>query len=159
MPPDLIQPAQPRLELLGHFRAELGEPLELGETLWGRRRVIPIAGGAFDGPLLRGTVLPGGADWQVVHADGMATIDTRYTLKTHDGVLVSVATQGVRHGPADVLARIAGGEPVDLAEYYFRVSIRYEVTEVEYGWLNRIVAVASAIRLANAVAYDAYAVR
>lgn len=104
-------------------------------------------------------MLPGGADWQVVHPDGMATIDTRYTLKTHDGVLVSVATQGVRHGPADVLARIADGELVDPAEYYFRVSIRYEAAEAEYGWLNRIVAVASAIRLANAVAYDAYAVR
>lgn len=158
MPPDHIEPAAPRLELLGRFRADLGEPLELGETLWGRRRVIPVAGGAFDGPRLRGTVLAGGADWQVVHPDGMATIDTRYTLRTHDGALISVATQGVRHGPTEVLARIAAGELVDPAEYYFRVSIRYEVAEAEYAWLNRIVAVASAIRLADSVAYDAYAV-
>ncbi|HEX3689670.1 MAG TPA: DUF3237 domain-containing protein [Solirubrobacteraceae bacterium] len=156
---DHIEPAQPRLELLGHFRAELGEPLELGETLWGRRRVIPVAGGAFEGPQLRGTILAGGADWQVVHPDGMATIDTRYTLQTHDGALISVATQGVRHGPPEVLARIAAGELVGPAEYYFRVAVRYEVAEAEYGWLNRIVAVASAIRLANAVAYDAYVVR
>ncbi len=159
MPPDHIEPVPPRLELLGHFRAELGEPLELGQTLWGRRRVIPIAGGEFDGPRLRGTVLAGGADWQVVHPDGMATIDTRYTLHTHDGALISVATQGVRHGPPEVLARIAAGELVDPAEYYFRVSIRYEVAESEYGWLNRIVAIASAVRLANTVVYDAYEVR
>ena len=159
MPPDHIQPVAPRLELLGHVRAELGEPLELGQTLWGRRRVIPIAGGEFDGPRLRGTVLAGGADWQVVHPDGMATIDTRYTLQTHDGALVSVATQGVRHGPPEVLARIAAGELVDPAEYYFRVSIRYEVAESHYAWLNRIVAVASAVRLADTVVYDAYAVR
>jgi hypothetical protein len=159
MPPDHIAPVEPRLELLGRFRAELGEPLELGQTLWGRRRVIPIAGGEFAGPLLRGTVLAGGADWQVVHSDGTATIDTRYTLQTHDGALVSVATQGVRHGPAEVLERIAGGELVDPAEYYFRVSIRYEVAEAEYGWLNRIVAVASAVRLAGTVVYDAYVVR
>ncbi|MGH2894151.1 MAG: DUF3237 domain-containing protein [Solirubrobacteraceae bacterium] len=158
MPSDHIEPVQPRLELLGHFRAELGEPLELGHTPWGRRRVIPIAGGEFDGPRLRGTVLAGGADWQVVHADGTATIDTRYTLQTHDGALISVATQGVRHGPAEVLGRIAAGELVDPSEYYFRVSIRYEVAEAEYGWLNRIVAVASAVRLANTVVYDAYAV-
>jgi hypothetical protein len=159
MSPDQIEPVAPSLELLGHFRAELAEPLELGQTLWGRRRVIPIAGGDFEGPALRGTILPGGADWQVVHPDGMATIDTRYTLQTHDGALISVATQGVRHGPREVLARIAAGAQVDPAEYYFRVSIRYEVAEAGYAWLNRIVAVASAIRLANAVAYDAYAVR
>ena len=159
MPPEQIAPVTPRLELLGHFRAQLGEPLELGTTLWGRRRVIPIAGGDFDGPLLRGTILAGGADWQVVHPDGMATIDTRYTLQTDDGALVSVATQGMRHGPPEVLARIAAGQHVDPAEYYFRVAIRYEVAEAEYAWLNRIVAVASAIRLANAVVYDAYVVK
>jgi hypothetical protein len=159
MPPDHIEPVEPRLKLLGRFRAELGEPLELGETPRGRRRVIPVAGGEFHGPRLRGTVLAGGADWQVVHPDGTATIDTRYTLQTHDGALISVATQGVRHGPPEVLARIAGGELVDPAEYYFRVSIRYEVAEAEYGWLNRIVAVASAVRLANTVVYDAYEVR
>ena len=159
MPPDHIAPVEPRLKLLGRFRAELGEPLELGQTPWGRRRVIAIAGGEFDGPRLRGTVLAGGADWQVVHPDGTATIDTRYTLQTHDGALISVATQGVRHGPPEVLARIAAGELVDPAEYYFRVSIRYEVAEAEYGWLNRIVAVASAVRLANTVVYDAYEVR
>lgn len=158
MPPNHIEPAAPGLELLGRFRAELGEPLELGQTLWGRRRVIPIAGGAFDGPRLRGAVLAGGADWQVVHPDGTAIIDTRYTLQTHDEALISVATQGVRHGPREVLARIAAGDLVDPSEYYFRVAIRYEVAEGEYGWLNRIVAVASAIRLANSVAYDAYAV-
>jgi len=159
MAPDHIDPIAPRLELLGHFRAELGEPLELGQTPWGRRRVIPIAGGEFHGPLLRGTVLAGGADWQVVHADGAATIDTRYTLQTDDAALISVATQGVRHGPAEVLERIAAGELVSPAEYYFRVSIRYETSESAYGWLNRIVAVASAVRLASTVLYDAYVVR
>lgn len=159
MSPEPIEPVEPHLELLGRFRADLGEPLELGDTLWGRRRVIPIAGGEFDGPRLRGTVLAGGADWQAVHPDGTAIIDTRYTLQTHDGALVSVATQGVRHGPPEVLQRIAAGELVDPAEYYFRVSIRYEVAEAQYGWLNRIVAVASAVRLANTVVYDAYVVR
>ncbi len=152
-----IQPTQPRLELIGRCRADLGEPLELGQTPWGRRRIIPIVGGEFDGPRVSATILSGGADWQIVHEDGMAAIDTRYTLRTHDAALISVATRGVRHGPPDVLQRLAAGEQVDPAEYYFRVSIQYETGAPAYEWLNRIVAVASAVRLADQVIYDAYA--
>ena len=118
-----MEPVAPSLELIARFRATLAQPLELGRTPWGRRRVIAVTGGEFDGPLLTGKVLPGGADWQVVHEDGTATIDTRYTLECHDGALISVATRGCRHGPREVLARIARGEPVDPSEYYFRVAI------------------------------------
>ncbi len=153
-----IQPVEPRLELIGRCRADLGEPLELGQTPWGRRRIIPILGGAFDGPRLRGAILAGGADWQVVHEDGMAAIDTRYTIQTRDDALISVATRGVRHGPPEVLRRLAEGQPVDPGEYYFRVSIQYEAGDPAYQWLNRLVAVASAVRLADQVIYDAYAV-
>ena len=153
-----IQPVEPRLELIGRCRADLGEPLELGQTPWGRRRIIPILGGEFEGPRVSATILTGGADWQVIHEDGMAAIDTRYTLQTQDEALISVATRGVRHGPPDVLRRLADGEPVDPAEYYFRVSIQYETGAAGYRWLNRIVGVASAVRLADQVIYDAYAV-
>ncbi len=152
-----IQPVKPRLELIGRCRADLGEPLELGHTPWGRRRVIPILGGGFDGPRVSATILAGGADWQVIHEDGMAAIDTRYTLQTRDEALISVATRGVRHGPPDVLRRLADGQPVDPAEYYFRVCIQYETGADDYRWLNQIVAVASAVRLADQVIYDAYA--
>lgn len=154
-----FNPVPPTLELIARFRVALGEPLELGHTPWGRRRVIPIAGGEFDGPLLAGRVLPGGADWQVVHEDGMATIDTRYTLQCTDGALVYVATRGVRDGPPDVLERIARGEAVDPTAYYFRVCLQYETSAEAHGWLNRVVAVASALRLADRVVYDAYVVR
>lgn len=150
-------PVAPQLELIGRCRADIGEPLELGQTPWGRRRVIPILGGDFDGPRLSAKILVGGADWQVIHEDGMAAIDTRYTLRTRDDALISVATRGVRHGPPDVLRRLAEGGPVDPAEYYFRVSIQYETGATAYRWLNRIVAVASAVRLADQVIYDAYA--
>jgi hypothetical protein len=152
------RPGQPQLDFIGRCRADLGEPLELGQTPWGRRRIIPIAGGEFDGPRVSATILPGGADWQVVHEDGMAAIDTRYTLQTQDDALISVATRGVRHGPPEVLRRLAEGQPVDPAEYYFRVSIQYETGAAAYLWLNRIVAVASAVRLPDQVIYDAYAV-
>ncbi len=152
-----MEPIQPGLELIGRCRADLGEPLELGRTPWGRRLVIPIVGGEFDGPRVSATILSGGADWQVIHEDGMAAIDTRYTLQTRDDALISVATRGVRHGPSDVLRRLAEGQPVDPTEYYFRVSIQYETGAQAYLWLNRIVAVASAVRLADQVIYDAYA--
>jgi Protein of unknown function (DUF3237) len=119
-----MRPIEPGLEFIGRCRADLGEPLELGQTPWGRRRIIPILGGEFDGLRLSATILAGGADWQVIHEDGMAAIDTRYTLQAHDEALISVATRGVRHGPPDVLRRLADGQPVDPAEYYFRVSIQ-----------------------------------
>jgi 5-methylphenazine-1-carboxylate 1-monooxygenase len=154
-----VQPVAASLELITRVRATLAEPLELGQTPWGRRRVIGVTGGEFDGPMLRGKVLPGGADWQIVHEDGAATIDTRYTLETHDGALIYVSTRGCRTGPREVLARIAAGEMVDPAEYYFRVSIQYETSAPEYEWLNWVVAVASALRLADQVIYDAYVVR
>ena len=102
-----LEPVPPQLQLIARFRATLAEPLELGQTPWGRRRVIGITGGEFDGPLLSGKVLPGGADWQIVHEDGTATIDTRYTLECHDGALISVATRGA----ATARARCSSGSP------------------------------------------------
>jgi Protein of unknown function (DUF3237) len=152
-----MQPIEPGLEFIGRCRADLGDPLELGQTPWGRRRIIPIVGGEFKGPRVSARILAGGADWQVVHEDGMAAIDTRYTLRTNDQVLISVATRGVRDGPPEVLLRLADGQLVDPAEYYFRVAIQYETGAAAYQWLNRIVAVASAVRLADQVIYDAYA--
>jgi hypothetical protein len=154
-----LEPVPPSLELITRVRATLAEPVELGQTPWGRRRVIGIAGGEFEGPLLSGKVLPGGADWQIVHEDGSATIDTRCTLECHDGALIYVATRGCRHGAREVLARIARGEQVDPSEYYFRVSIQYETSAPQYEWLNWVVAVASALRLPDQVVYDAYVLR
>ncbi|MGJ6964377.1 DUF3237 domain-containing protein [Streptosporangium sp. G11] len=144
------------LEHLATFTVMLDPILELGDTHWGRRRVINIVGGSFEGPRFSGVILPGGADWQIVHADGMASVDTRYTLRTHDGAHLYLSTSGVRHGPAEVMARLAQGEPVDPSEYYFRVFCRFETGDERYLWLNRTLAVGTAGRLPDAVRYDAY---
>jgi hypothetical protein len=87
------------------MRAEisLAKPQELGETPLGRRRIIGITGGRFSGAKLSGRVLPGGADWQVIRADGVADLDARYTLETDDGALIYVRNRGYRHGPQPVL--------------------------------------------------------
>lgn len=145
-----------RLEPLATFHVELAPILDLGNTPAGNRRVINIVGGRFDGPRLSGVVLPGGADWQIVHPDGLATIDTRYTLRTHDDALIYISTSGVRHGPREVVERLAKGEPVDPAEYYFRLFCRFETGDSRYLWLNRELAVASAAREASAVRYEAF---
>lgn len=149
-------PVRPELRLLATFRVELEPILDLGDSPWGRRRVVPIAGGSFSGTRMSGTVLRGGADWQVVHADGAISIDTRYTLRTEDDALIYIQTRGVRHGPPEVLARLAGGEHVAPDAYYFRVFCQFETGDERYHWLNRTLAVGVAMRKPDAVLYDAY---
>ena len=153
-----VQPATPTLEFLARVRADIEAPQLLGQTLVGERRIVPIVGGEIAGPQLRGQILPGGADWQVVCADGTALLEARYTVLTDDGALVYVRNLGLRHGPPEVMERIQRGEAVDPAEYYFRSTPRFEAGDARYAWLNRILAVGSGARLANEVHLDIYAV-
>ncbi|HUQ74499.1 MAG TPA: DUF3237 domain-containing protein [Burkholderiales bacterium] len=143
------------------LRAEiaLGPPQELGETPLGRRRVIPITGGSFRGEKLAGRVLAGGADWQVIRSDGVAELDARYTLQTSDGALIYVNNFGYRHGPADILQRLAAGEPVDPSLYYMRTTPRFETGAQRYLWLNRTLCVATGARRAAAVELEVFEVR
>jgi hypothetical protein len=143
------------------LRAEitLAPAQELGETPLGRRRVIPITGGSFRGEKLNGRVLAGGADWQLIRADGVAELDARYTLETSDGALIYVNNFGYRHGPAEVLQRLASGEPVDPALYYMRTTPRFETSAPRYQWLNRTICVATGARRAAAVELDVFEVR
>jgi hypothetical protein len=146
--------------LLARFTVELARPLwDLGRTsALGSRRIVPITGGHVVGPGLNGEILDNGADWQIVGDDGATVIDTRYLLRLDDGALAYLRTQGFRHGPAEVLARIGQGEVVDPALCYFRVQMLFETASETYGWLNRTLAIGSALRTADAVVYDAYRV-
>ncbi len=137
----------------------LAPPQELGDTPLGRRRVIPITGGTFRGEKLAGRVLPGGADWQLVRADGVAELDARYTLETTDGALVYVSNFGYRHGPAEVLQRLAAGEALDPSLYYMRTTPRFETSAERYAWLNRTICVATGVRKAAAVELEIFEVR
>ena len=149
----------PTLEFAAKVRVELDTPMDVGLVPIGRRRIIPITGGAIDGPLLSAEILSGGADWQIVGNDGTAVIDTRYTARTADGSLIFLATQGFRHGPVEVLARIAAGQDVGRDEYYFRLTVGLESGAPELAWINRTVFVASAGRSAMSVVYDLFALR
>lgn len=151
--------ATPALSLAMRLRVLIGAPQELGMVDGVRKRVIPITGGSADGPRLTGKILPGGADWQSIRADGTADILARYTIEASDGTLISIVNPGYRHGPAPVLARIAAGEAVDPALYYFRTTPRFEVTgDGPHGWLGRTVFLCTAARYRDHVALDIFAV-
>ncbi|HZS36993.1 MAG TPA: DUF3237 domain-containing protein [Polyangia bacterium] len=127
--------------LLMTVRIAAAKPHALGVGPRGTRLTFPITGGEFEGPRLRGRVLDGGGDWGVVRPDGVLELSLRATLETDDGALIALTFDGVRHGPAEVLAALGRGEPVDPADYYFRTVPRFEAAGERYAFLNRIVAV------------------
>jgi hypothetical protein len=138
--------------------AELEPILDLGLTPYGERRVIHILGGRFEGPRLSGRIIPGGADWQIIRTDGVADLHARYILETHQGERVLVRSDGLRHGPSDVMTRLARGEDIDPSRYYFRTVIRFETSSQGLAWLNRILAVARGRRAPAAVQLELFEV-
>jgi hypothetical protein len=140
------------------IHAELADIVTLGRTPYGERRVVGILGGTVRGPRLAGRILPGGADWQIVRSDGATDISARYTIETDQGARIMVQSDGLRHGPPEVIARLVRGESVDPALYYFRTVMRFETADPATGWLNRILALARGQREANAVRLDVYEV-
>ena len=149
----------PSLTLVYRLEAVLGEPLELGEVSHGRRRIVPQIGGTFEGPHLKGKLLPGvSADWQIVLPDGTALEDIRYTLQTDDGALLYVQSRGVRHGSAEVLARLGSGEDVDASEYTFRTWTQIETASLRLDWLNKGVFISVGGRQPDSVVYETYLV-
>jgi hypothetical protein len=121
-------------------------PQRIGAGPHGTRITAPIAEGHFEGPRLRGRVLPGGGDWTLLRADGVLELDLRVTLETDDGALIHMTSIGIRHGPAEVIAALARGETVDPSTYYFRTLPRFETGHPKYDFLNRLLSVASGDR-------------
>jgi muconolactone delta-isomerase len=149
----------PHLTLVYRLEATLAEPLDLGDTAGGRRRIAVQTGGTFTGPGLNGTLLPGAsADWQLVLPDGTALGDIRYTLQTDHGDLLYVQSQSIRHGSAEVLARLARGEDVDASEYTFRAATQIETTAPELEWMSKGIFVSVGGRRRGAVLYETYLV-
>ena len=140
------------------IHAELAEILTLGQTPRGERRIVNILGGRVEGAKLNGQVLPGGADWQVIRHDGVTDIEARYTIETVGGARVLVVSEGLRHGPPEVMAQLARGEPVDPKLYYFRTCMRFETSDPAVAWLNRILALGTGAREKLAVRLDVYEV-
>jgi hypothetical protein len=154
-----VQLPDPSLSLVYRLEATLAAPLELGEVAQGKRRIVALTGGRFSGPELSGELLAGSsADWQIVLADGTALGDIRYTLQTDGGDLLYVRSRSVRHGSAEVLARLARGEEVQASEYIFRACTQIETAAAELDWLNKGIFISVGGRQAAGVIYETYLV-
>jgi len=127
----------PTLTHIADFSVQVGAPIAIGDTGHGLRRIVPILGGVVSGPRLRGSILAGGADDQVIQPDGYTQLEARYVLRLDDDALVYVVNNGIRSGPPEVMARITRGESVDPALVYFRSVPRFETAAPAYQWLTR----------------------
>jgi len=149
----------PHLSKVYRLEATLAQPLDLGDVAQGRRRIVPLTGGTFSGSEISGRLLAGAsADWQILLPDGTALGDIRYTLQTDGGDLLYVQSRSVRHGSAEVLARLAHGEDVDASEYTFRTSTQIETAAPQLDWLNKGVFISVGGRQAAGVIYETYLV-
>jgi Protein of unknown function (DUF3237) len=150
---------EPCLTKIFRLEARLGEAFDVGSVAQGRRRIVPLTSGTFAGAELNGTLLSGAsADWQIILQDGTALGDIRLTLQTDHGDLLYVRSQGVRHGTAEVLARLGRGEEVDASEYVFRTSTQIETAAPDLDWLNKGVFISVAGRQPGGVVYQIYLV-
>ena len=149
---------QPALEFSFRISVDVTGIQELGKTPKGIRKVVPITGGSFEGPNIKGKVVAGGYDWQLLRSDEVVEIDARYLLQTDDGDLITLMNTGLRHGPPEVMQRLARGEEVDASEYYFRSIPVFETGNPKYDWLMRSVFIATGIRKPKQVLIDVWRV-
>lgn len=149
IPPNAIQPG---LEFVYEAEGALDPPLAIGETVDGTRRIIPIqTGGRVEGPLIRGKLLGNASDFQLTRPDGVTVADALYALETDDGVVIQIRNRGLRHGPPEVMARLAAGEVVDPATYYFRTVPEFIAPKGRYEWMNRSIFICSGARYAAGI--------
>jgi len=145
----------PMLVLAFHVEARLGPLEDHGDTRAGHRRIVPVIGGRITGEL-EAEILPGGADWQVLRADGAVDVEARYSARTTAGELVYLQARGVRAGDPAVLEALLRGEPVDPTAYYFRTAITFETSAPRLAHLQSAIYLAVAEREADLVRYDGY---
>ncbi|MBC2669575.1 DUF3237 domain-containing protein [Novosphingobium piscinae] len=149
----------PTLEYAFTVTAEVAPAIEQGTVDGGRKRFIAITGGKVEGPMMSGSVLPGGGDWQVIEANGVTRVEARYFLRTVNGTVVEVTNPGVRVASPEVIERLSRGEVVDPSLYYFRTTPNFKVADGPYDWLRRHAFVARGVRQPDKVLIDFYVVK
>jgi hypothetical protein len=138
--------------------AEIADVTTAGEIGHGVRRIIPITGGEVRGENVNGTVLPFGADFQIIRQSELIDLEARYAFETDDGAVVYVENRGIRFGPVELLEKLKRGEPVDPKLIYFRTVPKFETGHEKYRWLMQHIFVASAARHADRVVIDVHMV-
>ncbi len=149
-------PAPPALLPMTHIDCEVAPLVTLGNGPHGERRYVPLGGGTVAGPELNGTLVEGGIDWQLLRADEVLEIAAHYVIRCDDGALIEVRSDGMRHGPAEVMQRLARGEPVARDEYFFRTLVRFTTGAPAWLHLNKVMALACGQRDARQVRLDLY---
>lgn len=143
---------RPELEFVYEAGGDLDAPRQIGKTYDGARRIIPIlSGGYVKGPRISGRLMGNSADWQLTRPDGVTVADAIYAIETDDGALIQIRNKGLRHGPPEVMARLAAGEEVDPAEYYFRTVPEFIAPDGPYEWLNKSIFICSGARYATGI--------
>lgn len=125
----------PELAFVFEVNAEIGAPLDVGDTPRGHRRIIPITGGTLHGPGIEGRIIPGGADWQIVRPDGVIELHARYTAEIVGRGLLYIMNEGIRRAAPEIATRLNAGESVDESLYYFRTVPKFEIAAPQYSWL------------------------
>jgi hypothetical protein len=143
--------AAPGLVHVWDLQAEVTQPIDIGPTPHGGRRIIPISGGKVFGPRLNGAIIPGGADFQYWRSDGVTEVHARYVIEAEGGVKIYIENSGLRHGPPEAMARLARGEPVDPSAIYFRTVARLETSAAEFLWTMRSIFLCSGARYPDRV--------
>ena len=141
----------PRLEFFCELNVMLDPAVVVGDTPHGTRRIIPITGGTVAGPTIQGEILKGGADWQIVRKDGVAELEAHYQFKTDDGTVIYIKNIGVRVATPEVAAKISKGENVDVSQYYFRATPRFEAPTGKYAWINDTIFICTGERKVSSV--------
>ncbi len=140
-------PEAPILEYVCELKVKLNPAIVVGETAHGTRRIIPITGGSFEGPKIKGEILAGGADWQIVRKDGVSELEAHYQIKTDDGMVIYIKNVGLRVATPEIAARIAKGEVVSPNDYYFRATPKFEAPiGSKYEWMNNAIFICRGIR-------------
>ena len=126
----------PELKFFADLSVEVAKPIEVGQTLHGTRRVIPILAGSATGNGWTARVLPGGADFQLIVNERMAELDARYALETDAGDLIYVQNNAIRTAAPEVMAKLIKGEVVNPESVYFRCVPRFETASPALSWIN-----------------------
>jgi hypothetical protein len=141
----------PKLAFAFSVRVIVGPIQDLGQTARGHRRIVDILGGTAEGPRFQGEILPGGADWQIVRADGTIEVVARYTIRSRSDALVYVQNDGLRVASPEIVARMSKGELVPFDSYRFRTAPRFETSDPSLKWLETSTFVGVAARTPDRV--------
>jgi len=152
-----MNPNPPQFQPIAQVRCNVEAIVSLGpDGPYGERRYVPLTGGTVTGPELNGTIVEGGVDWQVARTDGVLDIGAHYVIRTTDGALVEVQSMGLRHGPPEVMARLAAGDNVPRDAYFFRTLMRFTTGHPDWLHLNKVMAIALGQREARQVVLDVW---